>query len=245
MKGDFTRSTFRRTGTTAACACSRDACSSMPTGRQADIAAHRDEAAGDRFDRWSGGPRQTAGFALAAAAAALPNEQQDAAKPFEPLKPGDLFISGGRFYVDGILCENEHPVTLAHQPDDAPSGVPEAIGVYLAYLDVWQRHLTALDDPGILEVALGGPDTATRTKTVWQVKWKQYDESFAAKGRSMIVSDQEATATHPRPPSYAILKYNREAAPGTPQADGIVVTPSHNPPGDGGFKATTPARRTG
>ena len=41
---------------------------------------------------------------------------------------------------------------------------------YLAYLDVWQRHITALDDPSIREVALGGPDTATRMKTVWQVK---------------------------------------------------------------------------
>jgi hypothetical protein len=43
-------------------------------------------------------------------------------------------------------------------------------GRYLVYLDVWQRHITAIDDPHIREIALGGPDTATRTKTVWQVK---------------------------------------------------------------------------
>ena len=42
--------------------------------------------------------------------------------------------------------------------------------LYIAYLDVWQRHITALEDDGIREVALGGPDTATRTKTLWQVK---------------------------------------------------------------------------
>lgn len=41
---------------------------------------------------------------------------------------------------------------------------------YLVYLDVWQRHLTALEDPDIREVALGGPDTATRTRTMAQVK---------------------------------------------------------------------------
>ncbi|MFC4244151.1 phosphoglucomutase (alpha-D-glucose-1,6-bisphosphate-dependent) [Gryllotalpicola reticulitermitis] len=39
--------------------------------------------------------------------------------------------------------------------------------------------------------------------------------------------------------SHAIIKYNREH-PGLPQADGIVVTPSHNPPRDGGFKYNPP-----
>lgn len=43
-------------------------------------------------------------------------------------------------------------------------------GIYIGYLEVWQRHLTALEDELIREVALGGPDTATREKTLWQVK---------------------------------------------------------------------------
>ena len=38
--------------------------------------------------------------------------------------------------------------------------------------------------------------------------------------------------------SHAILQHNRSG--GTPQADGIVVTPSHNPPRDGGFKYNPP-----
>ncbi|HYB37842.1 MAG TPA: phosphoglucomutase (alpha-D-glucose-1,6-bisphosphate-dependent) [Mycobacterium sp.] len=38
--------------------------------------------------------------------------------------------------------------------------------------------------------------------------------------------------------SYAILSYNRGRADGL--ADGIVVTPSHNPPRDGGFKYNPP-----
>jgi Family of unknown function (DUF6519) len=44
--------------------------------------------------------------------------------------------------------------------------------VALIYLDVWQRHLTWLDDADMREVALGGADTTTRVKTVWQVKIK-------------------------------------------------------------------------
>lgn len=40
--------------------------------------------------------------------------------------------------------------------------------------------------------------------------------------------------------SHAILRYNAALADGEPKADGIVVTPSHNPPRDGGFKYNPP-----
>lgn len=88
----------------------------------------------------------------------------------------DLDISAGRLYVEGLLCENPTPTTVAHQPD-LPEGIPSVPpteGTYLAYLETWQRHLTPLDlpvdDTSMCEVALGGPDTCTREKTVWQVK---------------------------------------------------------------------------
>lgn len=41
---------------------------------------------------------------------------------------------------------------------------------FLVYLDVWERHLCYVEDPDIREVALQGPDTAARSKIVWQVK---------------------------------------------------------------------------
>ena len=53
-------------------------------------------------------------------------------------------------------------------PDVSSPALPP--GRYLAYLDVWQREITALDDPRIREVALGGPDTATRLQTMQQVR---------------------------------------------------------------------------
>jgi len=43
-------------------------------------------------------------------------------------------------------------------------------GDYAVILDVWERHITAHEDPDIREIALGGPDTATRTQVVAQVK---------------------------------------------------------------------------
>ena len=87
----------------------------------------------------------------------------------------DLAISPGRLYVDGLLVENDTPAaTLLHQPDLpaatlAGLGAP-ASGVYGVYLDVWERLITALDDPAIRETALGGPDTSVRSKLVWQVR---------------------------------------------------------------------------
>lgn len=58
-------------------------------------------------------------------------------------------------------------------PQSLPGSPPQTVfadGLYLAFVDAWQREMTALDDPRIREVALGGPDTATRLKNVWQVR---------------------------------------------------------------------------
>jgi hypothetical protein len=70
--------------------------------------------------------------------------------------------------------------TYTTQPDypdpDLPGTGSAERGLYLLYLDVWQRHISALEDPDIREVALGGPDTATRAKTVWQVKYEKIED---------------------------------------------------------------------
>ena len=63
-------------------------------------------------------------------------------------------------------------------------------------------------------------------------------EVLGAHGVTIMVAD-EHTAYTPTPViSHAILTYNRGR--GTALADGIVITPSHNPPDSGGFKYNPP-----
>jgi phosphoglucomutase len=64
-------------------------------------------------------------------------------------------------------------------------------------------------------------------------------EVLAANGVQVLIDARHGYTPTPAL-SHAILTYNRNAGPGAPQADGIVVTPSHNPPADGGFKYNPP-----
>src|SRR5262249_506128 len=98
----------------------------------------------------SGYPKDGGGFAIRLAAG------------------GVLAIGKGRYYVDGLLCENgqdpaftDQPYLLDAQPplatllEQLRGGKIPAIGIFL---EVWQRLVTALDDPCIKEAALGEAD---------------------------------------------------------------------------------------
>src|SRR5215204_4247330 len=84
----------------------------------------------------------------------------------------------------------------------------------LVYLDVWQRHISAIEDPDILEVALGGPDTTTRVKTVWQVK--------VMKGVRATNCDDEIEGWPP-PPSEG--RVSTEAVPTLAAEDPCIIAP--------------------
>lgn len=62
-------------------------------------------------------------------------------------------------------------------------------------------------------------------------------EVFAANGVTVMV-DAAGRYTPTPAVSHAILAYNRGRGSG--KADGVVITPSHNPPEDGGFKYNPP-----
>lgn len=131
----------------------------------------------------AGAPKYDAGFGLAK------NEDGD-----------DLTISKGRFYVAGILCELEEETTYTTQPHYEPPELPN--GHHLAYLDAWEQEISALQDPEIREIALGGPDTARRMKTMWQVRLLPGDVECAQGAAALAAALPKSTgrlAAHTAP----------------------------------------------
>jgi parallel beta-helix repeat protein len=108
-----------------------------------------------------------------------------------PTGAGTFDILVGRLYADGLLAENHGreplqydrslgemrgtlPVPYSDQPyfpAPLPPPLPGTAGTTdLVFVDVWHREVTAVEDPSLLDVALGGVDTATRVQTIWQVR---------------------------------------------------------------------------
>ena len=92
-------------------------------------------------------------------------------------KDKNLKIGKGRYYVDGILVENDAECSYSEQPnymllekDNLPDTIKKSNDVFWIYLDVWERHITSIEDDDIREKALNGPDTCTRAQVIWQVK---------------------------------------------------------------------------
>ncbi|MFN8074507.1 MAG: phosphoglucomutase (alpha-D-glucose-1,6-bisphosphate-dependent) [Kineosporiaceae bacterium] len=78
------------------------------------------------------------------------------------------------------------------------------------------------------------------THALSEPAWISALEVLAAGGVQVLIDSRDAYTPTPAL-SHAILTYNRGRAADDPgRADGIVVTPSHNPPTDGGFKYNPP-----
>lgn len=146
----------------------------------------------------AGGPADRCGFELIGDTTRLGNVIDKLGESLSPgekskletlLKNKDVLIAPGRYYVDGLLAENEQFVSFLHQPgkpvtDKMVADDLEAAGKeVLIYLDVWERHVTPIEDDDIREKALGGPDTATRAKVAWVARARHLtpDEEAARK----------------------------------------------------------------
>ena len=176
MKGDFSRSSFSPG--------KRYTSVRMQQGRvqldsdwneQADILRHAIAAQARDLVGAAAGPGEDAGFALELAARAV-----DGAERL------DLAIGRGCYYVDGLRCDNDAPLWYSEQPGAAGDALAAdaAEGSHLlAYLDVAERLVTALEDSELREPALGGPDTAARTKTTWHVRLLPLAGSAAGDGK--------------------------------------------------------------
>ncbi|PXX60812.1 hypothetical protein DFR70_1093 [Nocardia tenerifensis] len=107
----------------------------------------------------------------------------------DPISNGrrDLELGAGVYYVDGIRVElpleldkvhwSEQPYPIATERLELPDPP------YVVYLDVWERHVSSLEDDRIREVALGGPDTTSRRQVIWQVRAAAYTDEEPSCGR--------------------------------------------------------------
>jgi hypothetical protein len=193
MKGDFSRTTFAPGKHYSGV--------HMQQGRvqldadwneNLDLLRHRIETEAADVIGASGVPVHAAAFGVITKDADLSDAEKAwlTDQGIAPTGASDFYLTQGRAYVDGILVENEHTIPVSQQPSVLPKGkVPVSLpGVYVLYLDVWERLITALEDPDIREVALGGPDTAARTQVIWQAVLARVGEV----GESITCSDKLA-----------------------------------------------------
>lgn len=177
MSGDYSRSTFSAANHYSGVRMQQGSVHvDADWNEQVDITRHQIVTPlGDLLGNLavSGDPADPAhaGFALAIAQAPQPAGGQSTRS-----QAPDLSIGQGRGYVNGVLCENDQVCLYTTQPD-YPGAAAQRNALleagytnFIVYLDVWQRHVTALETPAIADSALGGANTAARTRTVWQVK---------------------------------------------------------------------------
>ena len=93
-----------------------------------------------------------------------------------PTGPGSYALRWGHLYVDGIhgkAVPNPNVFTPAFQfaeQADFPAAPVLSAGEYRLYADVWERTVTPLEDPALIDPGLKGADTCTRTLTMTQIK---------------------------------------------------------------------------
>ena len=131
--------------------CSRAGCSSTPTGTSTSTAPPATPA--------SSRPTRSARPACRSAAPPSRCRSPPAAR---------CSVGAGTMWVDGLLARNPADLSYADQAQIAP--LPTA-GTWVVYLDVFPEEVQAAEDPAeLLDPALDGIDTTTRTRVGWRVR---------------------------------------------------------------------------
>lgn len=87
--------------------------------------------------------------------------------------PLDFYIQAGTLYLDGRKVTLDSAETLRNQSNDLSAGqppLPSGQRHDLAYLEVIETEVTSIEDGELVEKALGGPDTTTRTRLLPRVR---------------------------------------------------------------------------
>lgn len=120
--------------------------------------------------------------------------------------------------------------TSGHRGSSLKTSFNEAHILATTQAIVDHRRAKGVDGPLFL-----GRDTHALSEPAWASAL----EVLAANEVTILVDSRDGYTPTPAV-SHAILRANRGRTTGPGLADGIVVTPSHNPPADGGFKYNPP-----
>lgn len=115
--------------------------------------------------------------------------------------PLDPHIGAGRYYVDGVLCESAASTPFDEQPQLMGETFPMPDGRsrgHLFYLDVWERTVSAAENPALRETALGGADTTVRSRAVTQVKVLEIPAEEVSDGQAGITWQNLLTSNRRR-----------------------------------------------
>lgn len=112
----------------------------------------------------------------------------------DSVKNGFL-ISNGRYYINGLMYE-QSVENLSYQDQYPFSCLPEQEGLYVAYLDMWQETITAIEDPNMLDPALNGLDTIVRLKNIACVRLLKMDQDSYPNFYAAFPSQQENQNPH-------------------------------------------------
>lgn len=156
----------------------------------------------------------------------------------------------------GLLAQPEDLVDIAHLVTAYYTGVPDpdVVDQQVAFGTSGHRGTsltTSFNEAHILattqaiceyrrEQGIDGPLFIGRdTHALSEPAWATALEVLAGNGVTTMVDAADRFTPTPGV-SHAILRANASRGTHQGQADGIVVTPSHNPPSDGGFKYNPP-----
>lgn len=96
---------------------------------------------------------------------------------------GSVHVGAGSIWVDGLLAVNPADLDISTQAEIEPT----VVGNAAIYLDVFVEEVQAAEDPDdLLDPALGGVDTTTRTRVGWRVHSVATDATTCATAAAVL-----------------------------------------------------------
>jgi len=107
--------------------------------------------------------------------------------------PGALTVGPGTMYVGGLRAGLDAPLNVQQQPDwlNQPPDAVVLGGTGHVLLTLTECDVTAVEDPALYEVALGGPDGAARARLLQHVEVRPTQQGTCA---SALAGDGQAWA---------------------------------------------------